>query len=371
MKGMKVRNLPNKEKAGSNFPVIVFFSCILLLTLYHTSATRSIRTMRGFYSYSNTHITHPLADVLRTFENEDIRMKLPSGRLIVMTMNRAESLQRLLNSIRSAYYEADRVDLDIWIDRLDSTAPLNRNISGVVTGFSWPFGAKTIYTRRQPGGLYQQWMYTWDLNSPGDVAVILEDDLEVSPAFYQWLKIARSKYGNNADVGGYTLQRSVLRPRKPPPGVYQGHLRLPADVTVFKYRLQGSWGFAPEREKWREFLRWFEEKRMLGEKPYVDDLITTAWYKGQERGGDIAKTMWTQWWIKFVDERNYFCVTAWPRKGTALAANWKEPGLHFAKTKNTRIDHPIYRGAKKDFIWPKKLIRLDWDGTVIPERRKK
>jgi len=320
--------------------LITFLSCILLLTFYSNFSAKSIQVIRGLPAHASTQISHPLADVVRSFENNDIRMKLPSGRLIVMTMNRAESLQRLLNSIRRAQYEGDRVDLDIWIDRIDSTAPLNRNISRVVTGFSWPYGAKTIYTRRQPGGLYQQWMYTWDLNSPGDIAVILEDDLEVSPAFYQWLKVARSKYGNDADVGGYTLQRQVLRPRKPPPAVYQGNLRLPADVTVFKYRLQGSWGFAPKREKWREFLRWYESKRILGEKPYVDNLKTTEWYKGQERG-EIAPTMWTQWWIKFADERNYFCVTAWPGSGTALSGNWKEPGL------------------------------LDWDGTIIEAGKKK
>jgi len=311
-------------------------------------------------------VTHRLADVTRSFAREVNRREIPSGRIIVLTMDRASSLERLLNSLQKAHYGDDRVDLDIWIDRLDSTSPLNTNISAVSRQFSWVHGAKTIYTRRQPGGLYQQWMYTWDLDSPGDITVILEDDLELSPAFYQWLKLARSKYGNDPDVGGFTLQRSVIRTRKPPPGVYEGHLRLPRGTNIFKYRLQGSWGFAPKREIWRQFLVWFEAKRITGEKPYVDGLITTAWYKGQERGNPIAKTMWTQWFVKFVDERDYFCVTPWAPKGTTLAGNWKEPGLHFGK-KSKKTDYSIFEGSVSEFNWPKKLVKLDWDGTIIKE----
>lgn len=364
----KLRKISRSDLLSSSviFPLLLLVpSFLLLFTVYNTPSTSIRETKRP--PHASTRVTHRLADVTRTFSKGVNAENPPKGRLIVMTMNRANSLQRLLTSLQKADYGKDRVDLDIWIDRVDSTAPLNLDIARVVGALHWNHGAKTVYTRLQPGGLYQQWMYTWDLDSPGDIAVLLEDDLELSPAFYQWLKRARSKYGMEPDVGGFTLQRSVIRTRKPPSHVYQGHLRLPPGTNIFKYRLQGSWGFAPKREVWREFLAWFEAKRRAGEKPYVDGLITTAWYKGQERGDAIAKTMWTQWFVKFVDERDYFCVTPWAPKGTTLSGNWKEPGLHFGK-KATTTDYRIFQGSVSEFKWPEKLLKLDWDGTFIEEK---
>lgn len=340
---------------------------LLLLIILITKDNFNIGIGITRSSHDATAVSHSLADVSRTFSPQVNRQEIPSGRMIVMTMNRAASLKRLLTSLQDADYGDDRVDLDIWIDRMDSTAPHNANISRVARECSWKQGAKTIYTRRQPGGLYQQWMYTWDLDSPGDIAVILEDDLELSPAFYQWLKMARSKYGDDPEVGGFTLQRTVERPRRPPPFVEKGAPLLPrrSDIHMFKYRLQGSWGFAPKRETWREFLAWYEAKRRANEKPYVERHTFMKWYKNQERGRAIAKDMWTLWYIKFVDERNIFTVTPWAPYGTTLSGCWRAPGLHFGKHKYKKPDFPIFRGTVDDFEWPDTLLKLDWDGTII------
>lgn len=349
------------------YPVLLFLlvpSFLLLFSAYNITAPSFSSGEAELPSHASTVVTHRLADATRTFSPNVERGQLPAGRLIVMTMNRANSLQRILTSLQEANYGTDRVDLDIWVDRVDSTAPSNLNVSRVIRDTSWKQGAKTVYMRRQPGGLYQQWMYTWDLDSPGDIAVILEDDLELSPAFYQWLKRAHSQYGDDPEVGAFTLQRTEIRPRKPPPRYYQGHLRIPRGTDIFKYRLAGSWGLAPKRETWRAFLRWFEAKRRAGERPYLEDHVFTTWYKRQERGHAIARTMWTSWFIKFVDERNIFTVTPYAPNRTTLSGCWKEPGLHFGK-KSERTDFPIFQGKIDDFMWPRKLDKYDWDGTII------
>lgn len=126
-------------------------------------------------------------------------------------------------------------------------------------------------------------------------------------------------------------------------------------------------GIRTEAKNMAAFLAWFEAKRRAGEEPYVDVLITTAWYKGQERGEEIAKTMWTRWFIKFVDELEYFCVAPWAPNGTTLSGNWKEPGLHFGK-KASKPDYCIFRGTVADFKWPDKLLKLEWDSTNIEDK---
>lgn len=308
-----------------------------------------------------------VADANRTFSDRFPKEEEPSARIIVLTMDRAEPLRRLLKSVAAADYGDDHVDLDIWVDRR-ANSPLDASVIDAANEVEWPFGAKTVHARKAPGGLYNQWIYTWNIRDQTDeVAIILEDDLEVSPAFYQWLKQARTAYATDPEVGAFTLQRSTLRPRRPR-GSRMGHtLSLPPSTPVFKYRLLGTWGFAPQRDVWLEFRAWFEKKRAAGEKPYVDGLITTSWYKSQEVDG-FAPHMWSQWWIRFVDEKGYFTVTPHLPDGTTLSANWRERGMHYSAGKRTppSRDFPVYNGAA-EFTWPESPVRVDWDGLEVKQ----
>lgn len=286
----------------------------------------------------------------------------PVARLIVITMDRDQSLKRLLDSLAKANYGEDHVDLDIWID-VGKEKVVHEGVLHECRTAEWRQGTKTIHKRTVNAGLYEQWIYTWNITAETtEFAVILEDDLEVSPAFYQWLRVARAAYAQDPDVGAFTLQRSTLRPRQIR-GVASGPLDIPAEHPVFKYRLLGTWGFAPQRDQWVEFRKWFTDKKAKGEKPYVDNLITTSWYKSQEVNG-FAPTMWSQWWIKFVDEKGYFTVTAHLPDGSTLASNWRESGLHYSKNKPT-ADFPVFRGNDEQFVMPDNPILVDWDGRII------
>lgn len=302
-------------------------------------------------------------EVVRSRSSDE--MEETAARLIVLTMNRASSLGRLLKSLVSASYGDDVVDLDIWIDRKKGS-PINEDVLAFARNTTWTRGTKTIHKRTVNAGLYQQWIYTWNITSETtEFAVILEDDLEVSPAFYEWLRLARAAYAQDPEVAAFTLQRSTLRPRQRK-GIASGNLNISKEHHVFKYRLLGTWGFAPQRDHWVEFRKWFELCRARDDKPYVDGLITTDWYKSQERNG-FAPNMWSQWWIKFVDEKNYFTVTPHLPDGTTLAANWKEPGLHFAKA-SAQADFSVFRGNSDQFVMPDNPIHVDWDGLIIKQK---
>ncbi len=309
-------------------------------------------------------VENAIAITNQTFSVNAPRDRETAARLIILTMDRYTSLKRLLDSAEAADYGDERVDIDIWIDRAKGKS-INEKVRKTAEQFVWSHGAKTIHMRRENGGLYQQWIYTWKITEQTDeIAVILEDDLELSPMFYQWLKSARNTYNADPEIAAFTLQRSTLRPKLPPGG--KSHtLNLKNDVPVFKYRLLGSWGFAPVRDKWVEFRAWYEKKRKAGEKPYVDGLITTHWYKQQEVGGH-APSMWTQWWIRFAHEKDYFTVTPHLTDGTTLCANWRERGMHYSSNKPSK-DFPIFKGTSDQFTWPVNPLKIDWDGTVIDQ----
>lgn len=109
-------------------------------------------------------------------------------------------------------------------------------------------------------------------SSPG--AVLLEDDLEVSPRYCRWLLGARSAYGSRNDVLGYTLQRGKLRAN----ATGRGRRGIKAEKAekAFLYLLLGSWGYTPEPRQWMKFRYWFHEKACSsGYHPYVEGLLPT------------------------------------------------------------------------------------------------
>lgn len=308
-------------------------------------------------------VTPKIDDEVTTSSNFDAAEE-PVARMIVITMDRENSLRRLLRSLEHANYGEDHVDLDIWIDR-PKEGNIHQGVLQASRDIDWKHGTKVIHKRAVNAGLYQQWIYTWNITEETtEFAVILEDDLELSPAFYQWLRVARAAYAQDADVGAFSLQRHTLRPKQIR-GVASGNLNIAPEHQVYKYRLLGTWGFAPQRDQWVEFRTWFEEKRARGEKPYVKGLITTDWYKRQEVRG-FAPNMWSQWWIKFADEKGYFTVTANLPGETTLCANWREDGLHYSK-KKPQMDFPIFRGNEEQFVMPDEPISVDWDGRTISQ----
>lgn len=290
----------------------------------------------------------------------------PSMRIIVLTMDRSASLQRLLQSLNRADYEGDRVDLDIWIDKSPKASVAESTMSkmlSIARSHNWTHGVRLIHKRTENAGLYEQWIYTWNVtDDTGESAVIMEDDLEVSPSFYKWLKDARQTYGTDPSIAAFSLQRAVLRAQQIK-GVATGNLRIDKRHPVYKYRLLGTWGFSPQKAAWLEFRAWYEEMRRLGAKPYVDKLVTTNWYKSQEKNG-IALTMWSQWFIKFSDVKNYFTLYANLPDGSTLASNWREGGMHYSHLPR-RADFPVFKGPSSLFSFPSNPVHIDWSGLEI------
>jgi hypothetical protein len=295
----------------------------------------------------------------------------PIQRVIVLTMNRDASLTRLLNSLTKSEYDGDRIDLDVWVDHPPEGAKPSAHeetdrVVAAARACEWPHGVRSIYTRTRNAGLYEQWIYTWNVTDEStEAVVILEDDLEVSEKYYLWLKRARAAYASDPSIAALTLQRGELRPRQIR-GVATGKLRVNARHPVFKYQLLGTWGFAPQKAAWLEFRAWYEEMRAKKAKPYVDHLMTTDWYKAQEKaaGGEVATTMWSQWFIKFSDVKHYFTLYANLADGTTLATNWREGGMHYSNKPPSR-DFSTFIGDPTEFSFPEKPIHLDWSGQEI------
>ncbi|KAH7425783.1 hypothetical protein KP509_11G070800 [Ceratopteris richardii] len=107
----------------------------------------------------------------------------------IITQNRAKSLQRLLRSITTAYYVGDNITLTFNMDSKVDDETLK-----AVHEFTWPHGPKLVRRRIIQGGLIRAVSESWYPASDDDFGLLLEDDIEVSPFYYLWIKYALLAY---------------------------------------------------------------------------------------------------------------------------------------------------------------------------------
>lgn len=297
-------------------------------------------------------------------------------RLIVMTHSRVASLSRLLKSLNEAYYEGDRVDLHIWVDRsarrsiwrylLGDMAP-DEMVLKLARGFTWNHGGIFTHVWDRHVGIWGQWLESYSGGEGAVPGLLLEDDLEVSKQYYRWLRKVSGLYGRRKDIFGYTLQRGTLRANNS--GFGRRPIQVEKSERVFFYLLVGSWGYMPDAARWKEFREWFrEESCEFRFRPYVEGLTPTKWYKRQES----KRTMWTMWHIYYANMRGLYTVYANLEGQRTLAANWREPGLHFSGRRAGKSggmvgvrDFELYEEDVRELHLPIEPVRMGWNGTYI------
>jgi FkbM family methyltransferase len=295
----------------------------------------------------------------------------PDLRIIVLTQKRVASLVRLLKSLADAEYEQDRVDVDIWVDWIDDVG-LRSAITNTLNAYTWKFGRLSVHYRESTAGLRRQWFETWNLSVPGGLtdhtqerAIILEDDVEVSPSFWKWLREGYKQYEDRKDIAGFSLQRLNLCAKFCPA---QNGGPVP-DNTNFLHPLVGSWGYSPTLRHWRNFTRWVRAYEPLESlhKPYVQGTQPTAWYKDFAKNGRCPgpNCMWTQlhhFYTSWASDR--YTVYAKCERGLTLATNHQEKGLHYGT--GMHMDFPRLRTAlpEKLFKFEKNPIIVGLDGKL-------
>ncbi|KAL7226043.1 hypothetical protein ACSBR1_021227 [Camellia fascicularis] len=124
--------------------------------------------------------------VSESSENDWNKMKISIN---TITQNRAYSLTRLLNSLNNSYYLGDEISITVNMD-----SKVDEPTIKLVNSFKWPHGPKTLRRRIIQGGLIRTISESGHPASNDDCGLLLEDDIEVSPYYYLWIKYALLKY---------------------------------------------------------------------------------------------------------------------------------------------------------------------------------
>ena len=334
----------------------------------------------------------------------------------ILSYTRAQSLERLLHSLAAAEYGTDRVHLDISIDKpaqstdaASTTSTSSRYNSSVYEAereaharvvnlssrFEWPHGTKQWRIHDTHVGLVGQWLGAWlpAAHDDSTFVLMLEDDMEVSSVYYQWLKAAICKYyfepqqfdphlygislQNQRHVVGHNkkLQQAVqaetkrrraqqVQQQQREAEAAEALLSLNTSSTpqsaanetastaaisidmadivdmrgklagsaVYRYQLVGTWGLLLFPQHWRAFVSWYREKsqQLASSSSSSGFSPCVPFLESSVWWARRPAAVWSQWLIRYTFERGWYCLYShWDDDDEALAINHRERGENY------------------------------------------
>lgn len=232
-------------------------------------------------------------------------------------------------------------------------------------------------------GLRQAWFGAWYPKPDDEYCIIIEDDLEVSPFWYTWLKKAWLKYGHREDMAGIALQvrgcaretefenvpnnaicfqRQYLMFKKPE----RSDMEIINNHEPFLYKLVGTWAFSPHPKNWRLFLDWFNSMDVDNFDPYVPGLITSDWLHMHNQMGKRHMT-WEQWHVYWCEHHNQYTMYINLPNQFVLASNWREAGVHNRRSFGAKDYPTLDYCAIQLQEFPDDLKRFGWDALEEKE----
>jgi hypothetical protein len=123
-------------------------------------------------------------------------------RVIVLTIDRPKSLQKCLNSLDKLELDGHTTSMHIFIDRDKQNQTHNATVD-VAKSFRWSKGPTIVHLQETHVGLYGQWVDSWRPKAgSNELALIIEDDIDVSPYAYRWVRLNHERHGHKDFISG-------------------------------------------------------------------------------------------------------------------------------------------------------------------------
>ncbi|KAJ7043442.1 hypothetical protein C8F04DRAFT_718749 [Mycena alexandri] len=288
---------------------------------------------------------------------------VPQLEVNIITQDRPQSLERLLGSLSQARFFGDSVSLRMNMEQSSDLETIR-----VVDAYQWNHGSVFTHRRVVHGGLLTAVVESWYPHSNDSYGLILEDDIELSPLFYAWIKmgILRYRYGRarneTAQLFGISLyqQKNVelhLEGRKAlNPRALFANNHFPYPSTPYLSQVPCSWGAVYFPEHWREFHAYLAERlselTMELERVVVPDVRSNHWTKS-----------WKKYFIELVYLRGYVMLYPNYPDFLSFSTNHLEVGSHVKDRPKEKLE--VFRRPLMDLSVSEQLL-LDLPGETLP-----
>lgn len=243
-------------------------------------------------------------------------MQITECAIIIVAYNRSKSLQRLLLSISNANFNTNNVNLIISIDKSEG----NEGVIAVANNFDWKNGKKQIIEHRENLGLRKHIIKCMHHVFEFENIIILEDDLFVSPSFYNYALQSLEFVKNKEFVAGISL--------------YNHQFNVHTDTNFnaiidgydnWYFQFASSWGQIFNKTHIKEFLDWYENEPNLSSNETIP-MGVRSW----------SEKSWLKYFIAFTIEKNKYFL--YPQ--ISLSTNFSDEGTHM-ESDTTRYQVPL------------------------------
>ena len=249
--------------------------------------------------------------------------------VVVVAYNRPLSLRRLLGSIKQAQYpESGAIPLVISIDFSESA-----EVRQIAEEFEWGFGPKRVVLQKSHLGLRAHILQCGDLCEQFGAVVILEDDLTVSPGYYDFLLQALPVYSEDTLTCGISLYQTTINPEYKLRGFEMPFSPVQDGFDNYFAQHVSSWGQCWTREQWREFRAWLAD--------FPADRIAEGRLLPKSVRSWPESSSWAKFFQQYMLERGKYFV--FPRG--SLSTNWGERGTNF-DSDTIRYQSPLILGPR-------------------------
>lgn len=247
--------------------------------------------------------------------------------VVIPCYKRIGTLKELVDSLRRAYYGNDKVSLVFSIDYSGSDA-----VKRYAESVDWPFGTKKTICHSKNIGLRANILSCGDLTSNYDAVIVIEDDLEVAPSFYQFAKQAAEFYDNDDRIGGISIYQYYYEEltRNPFYPIYEGY-----DGHFVQWA--SSWGQLWTKNQWSRFRDWYSDDKDISRVNIPQQVIN--W-----------KRSWKKYYIAYLVETDRYFI--FPYQSYIYNGN-KAGGEHTITTYRSLVSAPLNTHIKQTFSFQK------------------
>jgi hypothetical protein len=232
--------------------------------------------------------------------------------IVVAAYNRPLSLKRLLDSLSKASFKVySNIKLIISIDYGGSS-----HVAKIAQEFIWEYGEKEVVLHSRNLGLKKHIIYCGSISQQCEAVIVIEDDLFVSPEFYNYSCQALSFYKDDNRIAGISLYSYLYNE-------YAEQRFIPINDEFDNYFIQSatSWGQMWTKRQWKDFLEWFaneevESKQSMSANNLLIPDQVLSW----------PEKSWKKYFIKYIVDKDKFFVV--PRK--SLTTNFSDAGENYA-----------------------------------------
>jgi hypothetical protein len=250
-------------------------------------------------------------------------------KVVISSFNRVHSLKRLLDSLLIH----PSIEIVISIDRSE-----NNDVYHLAYSYRENHSNIEIIRQTKNLGLKQHILSCGDLTQDIGSIILLEDDLFVSPYFYEYSSKALEFYKTEDRISGISLYSHFYNETA---GMRFEPLQSSGDV--YFHQLACSWGQAWTFDQWIGFRTWLDKDRHKFKDKYLPRDVQ-VW----------PKSSWKKDFIAYnIDTEKYFVYPY-----LSLSTNFGDPGTHH-KGSNGHLQVPL-QYLKKDY----KFINFSFEEPV-------